>query len=115
MFYIFDNFDYTAVVNDLDTLTKTQESLIKFMKNFDEEMQVRREEREAEETEATGDEQFEMKFFGFSFHAVPSVIKNGYFIVFMVIVISAIAYLYSKLDDGKKKAKTSKRRSPKKD
>lgn len=43
MFYIFENFDYTAVVNDLDTLSKNQEALIKFMKNFDEEMQVRRE------------------------------------------------------------------------
>ena len=51
MFYIFDNFDYTAVVNDLDNLSKNQESLIKFMKNFDEEMQVRREEREAKESE----------------------------------------------------------------
>lgn len=36
MFYIFDNFDYTAVVTDLDNLSKNQEALVKFMKNFDE-------------------------------------------------------------------------------
>lgn len=45
MFYIYDDFDYAGVADDLETLTKNQENLIKFMKNFDEEMQVRREEQ----------------------------------------------------------------------
>ena len=35
MFYIFDNFDYSAAAASLETLTKSQEVLIKFMKNFD--------------------------------------------------------------------------------
>ena len=48
MFYIYKDFDYTAVTNDLNSLTKSQEELIQFMKNFDEEMEVRREEKEAE-------------------------------------------------------------------
>ena len=48
MFYIYTDFDYTAVANDLNSLTKSQEELIQFMKNFDEEMEVRREEKEAE-------------------------------------------------------------------
>lgn len=45
MFYIFENFDYGNIAADIETLTKNQENLIKFIKNFDEEMQVRREER----------------------------------------------------------------------
>ena len=56
MFYIFDNFDYTAVASGLNTLSKNQESLVKFIKKFDEEMRIGKEEREA--TQDGGEEQF---------------------------------------------------------
>lgn len=43
MFYIFDGFGYDNV--DYSTFTKPQEALVKFIKAFDEEMQVKREEK----------------------------------------------------------------------
>lgn len=48
MFYLLDGMDYAGVANDVETLTPNQKNIIKFMKNFDEEMAVKREEREAE-------------------------------------------------------------------
>ena len=51
MFYIFEGFDYDAAASNPTELTKAQESLIKFTKKFDEEMQVKREEKEAEENQ----------------------------------------------------------------
>jgi len=47
MFYLLDGMDYAGVANDVETLTPNQKNIIKFMKNFDEEMAVKREEREA--------------------------------------------------------------------
>ena len=115
MFYIFDNFDYTAVVNDLDSLSKNQEALIKFMKNFDEEMQVRREEREAQDAESS-EEKFEMKFFGISASDVPSFAKIIYVLIFVGVVGTGIFYLMNKLDTSKKaKSPNKRRKSPKKE
>jgi len=37
-----DGFDYSGVANDLLTLTPNQKNLIKFIKQFDEEMQVKK-------------------------------------------------------------------------
>lgn len=46
MFYIFDNFDYVGLADTLDQeLTPQQKSILKFIKQFDEEMEVRKEER----------------------------------------------------------------------
>lgn len=42
MFYIYDGFDYGAASNDLDHLTPEQKSIIKFIKQFDEEMAVKK-------------------------------------------------------------------------
>lgn len=44
MFYIYEGFDYGNIDVNV-ALTKAQEGLVKFMKNFDEEMAVRREEK----------------------------------------------------------------------
>ena len=115
MFYILEDFDYVGVANDLDTLSKSQEAIIKFIKNFDEEMQVRKEEREAE-AEANVEEKFEMKFFGLSAGDVPGSAKILYLVVFIVIVGGLIYYGLSKLDDPKKgKSPNKRRKSPKKD
>ena len=117
MFYIYDEFDYTEVASDLQTLTKNQEEIIKFMKNFDEEMQVRREEKEAEEDQTQDDSKIEMKFFGFSAEDIPGSAKMIYVILFIGIVGAAIGYGLSKLDNSKKSKVPNKRRkstSPKK-
>ena len=44
MFYVYEGFDYTNVDVNV-ALTRAQEGLVKFIKNFDEEMAVRREEK----------------------------------------------------------------------
>lgn len=43
MFYHFDNFDYSQGFQNVDDATPVQQGLIKFVKKFDEEMQVRNE------------------------------------------------------------------------
>lgn len=58
MFHIFDGFDYSTAAEEYDTLSKNQEGLIKFMKNFDEEMQVRREEKEAQDQDSGAEDKF---------------------------------------------------------
>ena len=48
MFYLFDSFDYSVPAQNLEEdLTPNQKHLLKFIKQFDEEMQVKREEKEA--------------------------------------------------------------------
>lgn len=114
MFHYFDTFDYTAV--DPNKFTKNQENLVKFIKNFDEEMQVRREQREATKDKDEGESEFDMKFFGISRDDIPSSIKYAYIAIFAGIVVGAIWYLMSKLDTSKKEKssrKKSKSASPK--
>jgi hypothetical protein len=45
--------NYAEIAKDLKT-TKEQDAIIKFMKKFDEEMQIRREEKEAEKQQEEG-------------------------------------------------------------
>lgn len=47
LFYLLDGFDYPEAAHDVNSLSPNQKNIIKFIKQFDEEMQVRREEREA--------------------------------------------------------------------
>ena len=114
MFYIYTDFDYTAVANDLNSLTKSQEELIQFMKNFDEEMEVRREEKEAEKEQNSEDKTFEMKFLGISFSSVSWTTKFIYSLMFLALFAGIIYYGFSRLDESQKFKTSSKRRSPKK-
>ena len=77
-------------------------------------MQVRREEREAEEDQTSEDSRFEMKFFGFSFSDLSSNVKLLYVLLFVAIFGGAIFYGFQKLDTSKKGKTPNKRRSPKK-
>jgi len=46
LFHLFETVDYAAVADTLDTpLTTNQENIVKFIKQFDEEMAIRREEQ----------------------------------------------------------------------
>jgi hypothetical protein len=46
LFHLFETVDYAAVADNLDTpLTTNQQQIVKFIKQFDEEMAVRREEQ----------------------------------------------------------------------
>lgn len=80
------------------------------MKKFDEEMQVRREEKQAEADQDTNEgEQESIKFFGFSTSDFPSSAKYAYIGIFAAVIIGSIWYLMSKIDDGSKKNKKSKK------
>lgn len=47
LFHVFDKVDYASLEGDLK-LTKSQEIIVDYIKNFDQEMEVKREEQEAE-------------------------------------------------------------------
>jgi hypothetical protein len=49
-FYLLEGLDYTEVASNLET-NKEQDAVVKFAKKFDEEMQIKQEEREAKKEE----------------------------------------------------------------
>ena len=55
-----------------------------------------------------------MKFLGISIKDLPASAKLGYVIVFALVVIGALYYGFSNLEEKPKK-KSNKRRSPKKE
>ena len=106
--------DYKEVANDLTT-TKEHDQITKFIKKFDEENQIRDEERKAKKEQEEGvSESYEMKFLGFSIKDLPAGAKLGYVIIFAALVIGALVYGFRNLEDKPQK-KPNKRRSPKKD
>ena len=56
-----------------------------------------------------------MKFLGISISDLPESAKLGYVVVFAGIVIAALWYGLSQLDDKKEKTSNKRRKSPKKD
>ena len=100
--------DYRDVVNDLTT-TKEQDMITKFIKKFDEENQIRDEERKAKKEQEEGaSESYEMKFLGISIQDLPSSAKLAYVAIFSAIVIAALYYGLSNVD--KKPTKNSNKR-----
>jgi hypothetical protein len=61
LFHLFATVDYTALSKDNFKLTKNQETIVQYIKNFDEEMEVKREEQKAEQDKLLGDERNEFK------------------------------------------------------
>ncbi len=80
-------------------------------------MEIRKEEQEAKKEEETGaDERYEMKFLGLSIRDLPTSAKYIYVSIFAAIVVGALWYGISQLDNGKaEKQGNKRRRSPKKD
>ena len=107
--------DYREVVNDLTT-NKEQDLITKFIKKFDEENQIRDEERKAKKEQEQGvSESYEMKFLGFSIKDLPSSAKLAYVCIFAAIVIAALYYGLSNVDKKPQKNSNKRRKSPKKD
>ena len=52
-FYLLENIDYASFASNLDT-TKEQDAITKFAKKFDEEMQIKQEERKAQKEQDSG-------------------------------------------------------------
>ena len=106
--------DYKDVVNDLTT-TKEQDLITKFIKKFDEENQIRDEERKAKKEQEEGaSESYEMKFLGISIKDLPSSAKLAYVAIFSAIVIGALYYGLSNVDRKPTKNSNKRRKSPKK-
>lgn len=108
--------DYASIASNLDT-TKEQDAVIKFAKKFDEEMQIKQEEKKAQsEQEGGAEEKYEMKFLGISISDLPESAKLIYVCIFAALVGGALWYGLSQLDDNKKEKTSNKRRkSPKKE
>jgi len=92
LFPLLEGLDYRGVVNDLAT-TKEQDLITKFIKKFDEENQIREEERKAKKEQEEGtSESYEMKFLGFSIKDLSSTTKIAYVSIFAAVVIAALVY-----------------------
>jgi hypothetical protein len=79
-------------------------------------MEIRKEEQEAKKEEETGaDERYEMKFLGLSIRDLPSSAKYIYVFIFAALVIGALWYGISQLDNKTEKQGNKRRKSPKKD
>lgn len=106
--------DYGSIASNLDT-TKEQDAVIKFAKKFDEEMQIKQEEKKAQSEEGGAEEKYEMKFLGISISDLPESAKLIYVCIFAALVGGALWYGISQLDDKKEKPSNKRRKSPKKD
>ena len=110
---LLDGMDYKDVVNDLTT-NKEQDLITKFIKKFDEENQIRDEERKAKKEQEQGvSESYEMKFLGFSIKDLPSSAKLAYVCIFAAIVIAALYYGLTNVDQKPQKNSNKRRKSPK--
>jgi len=79
-------------------------------------MEIRKEEQEAKKEEETGsDERYEMKFLGLSIKDLPQSAKYIYVGIFASIVVGALWYGISQLDNKTEKQGNKRRKSPKKD
>lgn len=61
LFHLFATIDYTALSKENFKLSKNQENIVQYIKNFDEEMEVKREEQKAEQEKLMGDERNDFK------------------------------------------------------
>jgi uncharacterized ion transporter superfamily protein YfcC len=114
-FYLLEGIDYASFANNLET-TKEQDAVTKFAKKFDEEMQIKQEEKKAQKEQETGsEERYEMKFLGISINDLPENAKLIYVIVFALLVGGALWYGLSQLDKKDEKQGNKRRKSPKKD
>lgn len=114
LFYLLSDVNYNDISSDLE-VTKDQESIVKFAKKFDEEMQIRQEEKEAKQQEEGGDERYEMKFLGLSLKDLPESAKLVYLLIFAAAVIAALYWGFNQIDDKKEKGSNKRRKSPKKE
>ncbi len=51
MFYILEGLDFGQIASMRDRMTANQEGILKFIKQFDTEMEIRKEEQEAKKAE----------------------------------------------------------------
>lgn len=61
LFHVFSTVSYTAISKESFKLTKSQEQIVEYIRNFDQEMEVKREEQKAEEEKLMGDEKYDIK------------------------------------------------------
>lgn len=96
-------------------MTKEQDQIAKFAKKFDEDMQIRQEEKEAQERGGAAEEKYEMKFMGFNIKDLPDNAKLAYVVIFALVVSGALWYGLTQLDTKSEKVSNKRRKSPKKD
>lgn len=61
LFHVFSTLDYSAIDSKNLKLTKNQENIVDYIKNFDQEMEMKREEQEAAKEEQGDDDRYGIK------------------------------------------------------
>lgn len=112
LFYIYDGFDYAGVADNLQNLTPNQKNIIKFIKQFDEEMQVKRQEREAQKEETEEIEDFGI--FGIPVASFNSLGGLIYIAIFASILLGGFIWGFKQLNNSSMPTKKKKSKSPKK-
>lgn len=78
-------------------------------------MQIKQEERKAQNEQETGaEEKYEMKFLGLSISELPDSFKLIYVAIFALLVGGTLWYGLSQLDTKSEKTSNKRRKSPKK-
>ncbi len=109
MFHIFDGYNFYEIANDLSELTPSQKAITKFIKDFDAEMEVRKEEQEAQKMVEERDEGVQVFFI--SLKNLSSQVK--YLYIVLVILISGVILWWGFGQIGQKPVKKEKKKAKK--
>lgn len=112
-FPLFTTFDVVGLSKNSFKLTKPQEHIVQSIKQFDDDMAIRREEQETEEGKSDEDK-YDIKLFSFSTKNMSPVVKGVYAVIFLSIIGGLLVWGFKQLDkhEPKKKEKKRKEASP---
>ena len=108
-FPIFDTLDIVGLSKNALKLSKAQEHIAQSIKQFDDDMAIRKEEQESEE-DKQNDDKYDIKFFNMSTKEMSPLVKTVYALVFLA-AVSGLLYWGFKQIDNESPKKKDKRKS----
>ena len=111
-FPLFLTFDIVGLSKNSYKLTKSQEHILQSIKQFDDDMAIRKEEQESEEGKQEGGN--DIKIFNISTKDIGPVGKAVYAVIFVGLIVGVLGWGFKQLGQGepKKKEKRGKSASP---
>lgn len=106
MFHIFDGFNFYELGGDHAELTSNQKAITKFIKDFDAEMEVRKEEEQAQKVEEERDEGVQVFFI--SLRNMSAQAKYIYIVLVIAICGAIVWYGFSQI--GQQSVKKDKKK-----
>jgi hypothetical protein len=91
MFHIFDGYNFYEIQMHIDTLTPEEQAVVKFIKQFDDEMAVRKEEQQAQKSAEERDDGLEVFFI--SVKNLPAHAK--YLYIVLVILVCGVSLYFA--------------------